>query len=125
MATQQYSNLLVYRQGTLLTEENKITISRDFANEGVITTAKGWAGTAKGAPTTKVEINSWVPAVGVEYDPGPDGVSARPINWTFIRGAQQMTVALVVKNDSTDHAAGSTAGIAFSLEGGLSEWKPL
>ncbi len=123
--TKTYSNLLVFRQGSLLTEENKITITRDFANEGVTTTARGWAGTAKGAPTTKVEINNWVPAKGVEYDPGPDGESSELIDWTFIRGAQQMTVALVVKNDGTDHAAGSAAGLSFSLEGGPSRWKPL
>jgi hypothetical protein len=121
---QRYANLLVYREGTLLTEENQVTIRRDFANKGVTTTARGLAGYVKGAPVMHITLRNAVPAKGVEYDPGPDGASATPKQYTLIRGAQSLTGKFVVMTDESSHQAGNESELNFDLEGPLVQWQP-
>jgi hypothetical protein len=122
---QRYSNILVYREGTLLTEENEVTVTRDFANKGVVTVAKGLSGYVKGAPVMKVSIRNAVPAKGVEYDPGPDGASATPKEYTFVRGSQSLTNKFVVMSDDTGHKAGDESHLNFDLEGPVAQWQQL
>lgn len=123
--SKQYANIIVYRDGVLLTEENKVKITRDFGNKEIITTARGFAGTVKGAAIMKVDITNAVPAAGVEYDPGPDGETAIPHDWTFIRGGQQITAKLIVMSDDTDHSAGGESSLSFSLVGPSAQWQQL
>ncbi len=122
---QRYTNMTVLREGSLLTEENQVTIQRDFANKGVTTVARGLAGYVKGAPMMHISIRNVVPAKGVEYDPGPDGASATPREYTFIRGAQSLTGKFVVMKDESGHQAGGETSLDFDLEGPLVQWQAI
>jgi hypothetical protein len=120
-----YSNILVHREGSLLTEENQVRISRDFANKEIVTVARGFAGIVKGAAITRVNIQNAVPAKGVEYDPGPDGASATPKTYTFIRGNQQLTGKFIVMNDESSHQANGESTLNYDLVGPPTQWEVL
>jgi|WetSurMetagenome_2_1015567.scaffolds.fasta_scaffold02064_15 hypothetical protein len=120
-----YSNIIVLREGTLLTEENQVRITRDFANREIFTVARGLAGIVKGAAIMRINIRNAVPAKGVEYDPGPDGAAAKPKEFTFIRGAQQLTGKMIVMQDETSHQANNESELNFDMVGPLTQWEPL
>ena len=123
--SRQYANIIVAREGTQITEETSIRVSRDFANKPVKTVARGFAGTVKGGPMMRVQIRNAVPAAGVEYDPGPDGASATPRTWTFIRGGQHLTAAMVVETDDTEHSVDNETVLNFDLVGPMQQWAAL
>jgi hypothetical protein len=120
-----YAPILAHREGVLLTEENQIDITRDFANKEIITVARGFAGIVKGAAITRVTVRNAVPMKGVEYDPGPDGASGKAREWTFIRGAQQLTGKFIILQDKTSHQASNESDLNFDLVGPPTQWEAL
>ncbi|MFA5186333.1 MAG: hypothetical protein WC551_07660 [Patescibacteria group bacterium] len=124
-STRLYANITVYKEGALFTEENQVRITRDYGNKPVYTVARGWAGIVKGASEIRVSIRSAVPSTGVEYDPGPDGVSCVKRTYTFVRGGQQLTADLMVLTDETGHQVNNESEMNYDLMGKMTQWSPL
>lgn len=120
-----YTNIEVFREGALLTEENSVRITRDAGIKEVFTTARGFAGISKGAAMMKVQIRNAVPAAGVEYDPGRDMATASLVEFTFFRAGKQMTGKFYVMQDETEHSVSAESQLSFDLVGPMQQWESL
>ena len=114
---QQYANAVVYLDGALATEENQVSVTREYALQHVATVAKGFAGATRGAPTMRVQIRNAVPKSGFEFDPGAKANAMEPVEVTVFVGGKKITQKMLVDSDSLSGGVNSSTEFNFDLIG--------
>jgi hypothetical protein len=126
---QIYSKVLVYINGSLLTENADVKLTRNAGLLPVNTTYKGFAGFTQGAPFIEVEVGNAVPLAGFEYDPGQDeddvvnngGFSFVTI--TLVAAGQTLTSDGGITGDDLSYAINTESKLNFRFHGEFADWQ--
>lgn len=117
MSTKLYSDIPVYIDGALATEENKVQIERDAGNQEVVTVARGFAGVSPGAMMMRVTVTQAIPAAGFENNLGKKMAARTPVEFTAFCGGQKITQKMYVMSDSLSGGANEKSDMSFVLHG--------
>ena len=115
MALQKYSNALVMLEGSLLTEENSVSIDKKSGLNPVHTVAKGFAGASQGAPEMTVRVDNAVPSADFEYLPDADVLEGKVVEITIFMAGKQTTAKGFIMDVSYSHAVNSEAKMSFNV----------
>lgn len=121
--TKLYSDIQVYVEGALLTEENHVTVTRDANFKEVDTVARGFAGVSRGSGRTTLQIRNAVPAAGVEFDPGSYMKALQTVEITLFRAGAQLTGKFYVRTDTSEHSVNAESSLNFDAIGPFVDWQ--
>ena len=119
MQAQLYSKIKVYINGSLLTEEAEVKLTRNSALLPVNTVNKGWAGFAVGAPSIEIEVTNAVPDAGFEYNSGPDQIGANFVQICLQAAGKSLVSNGGIMGDDLSHAVNSESKMSLRFHG---EW---
>jgi len=114
---QLYAVASVYVNGSLLAEEVSINITRESNSESIDTVALGYAGEVLGSLRAEVTVESAVPAVGFELDPGRFMGVMQEISFSLFVGNSTMTFKGFIVSDNFSHAVNGPASLSFKAKG--------
>jgi hypothetical protein len=115
MALQKYSNALVMLNGSLLTEENSVSVDKKSGLNPVHTTANGFSGMSQGAPEMTVRVDNAVPAADFEYLPDEAVLEGQVVEITIFMAGKQTTAKGFITDVSYSHAVNSEAKMSFNI----------
>lgn len=89
MATDLYTQGLIFVDGILAADCTEFSVDYDTQNNPVFTIAKGFAGITPGAGQTKVSISTAVPRAGYEIDYFKRALDNTPVEFIGWRGSSK------------------------------------
>lgn len=116
-----YTDIKVYADGALLTQQNQVQLSLDSGNKEVMTTALGFAGISPGAGITRAQIRNAILATGVEFNPIALMKSRRTVELTFFLAGQQITGDFFIMSATLSHAANAESELNFDCMSSLAD----
>lgn len=122
MSLELYTNILVLIDGTLLTEENRVTINRSANSIAQNTVAKGYAGESPGAGMVTITVDNCVPSKDFELDPGKYIFKNRKCQITLIAASRQLTTPGFIISDTLEHGVNAESKLEFQFRGSPAEW---
>jgi hypothetical protein len=122
---QLYTKVLVYVNGSLLTENADVKITRNSGLLPVNTTYRGFAGFTQGAPFIEIEIGNAVPLAGFEYDPGTDEQNANFVNLTLVAAGQTLSSDGGIMGDDLSYAINTESKLNIRFHGEFADWQSL
>jgi len=121
---QLYSLLYATIEGSLLTEEASINITRSTNSQPVNTVAKGYAGESPGAPMVEIDIDNAVPAADFEFDPGDNMATLTPAEVGVVGpGGKRLVAKGFIISDTLKHAVNSESMQGIKFRGRMPGWK--
>lgn len=120
---QLYTKVFVYINGSLLTENADVRITRNSGLLPVNTTYRGFAGFTQGAPFIEVEVGNAVPLAGFEYNPGQDEQNANFVNITLVAAGQTLSSDGGIMGDDLSYAINTESKLNFRFHGEFADWQ--
>ena len=120
---QLYTLIYALMNGSLLSEEASVSLSRETGSSPAKTVPKGYAGETPGAPMSELQISNMVPAAGMEFDAGQSMATMTPIEMGLLSHKKQLTFKGFIINDSIKHSASGEASYDFTVRGVFSKWE--
>jgi hypothetical protein len=119
----QYSLLFETINGTLLAQEQDITVRRTTNSQAVNTVPIGYAGESPGAAMCELDVQNAVPAAGFEYNAGQNMISLTPVKaFTLGPGGQQLKFTGQIISDTLRHGVNNPVTYSFSARGAFVDW---
>lgn len=122
-------NLLLYTvlytviDGTLLAEEQTVSISRTTNAQLIHTVAKGMSGVSPGSPIIEWDVESAVPSGGFEFDAGKKMLGLIPTQvYVLGPGGMALKGQAFIISDTITHAVDSPSKYTFKAVGPMSLW---
>lgn len=115
MALQKYSNALVLINGSLLTEENSVSIDKKSGLNPVHTTARGFAGVAQGAPEMTIRVDNAVPSADFEYLPDSDALEGQIVEVCVLMAGKQTVAKGFIMDVSYSHSVNGESKMSFNV----------
>lgn len=122
MSTKLYTNVPVYIDGALATEQNEVKVDRDLGNIPNVTTANGFAGVTPGAAQMTISLRNAVPAAGFENKLGGKAIARETVKLTILAGGATLTQNMYVMSDSLDGGAGKATELSYVFHGPWAKW---
>jgi len=119
---QLYALADVFVNGSLLAEEASVTIDRATNSQQVLTVNKGYSGESPGALMTEISVDSAVPAVGFELNPGLYMGALQAVEFTIFAGSKKLTFNGFIISDNFSHAVNTESKLSFKARGSFSDW---
>ncbi len=121
---QLYTLAYVTVNGSLLTEEASVTVSRSTGSQAVITVAKGYAGESPGAAMVEIDVANAVPAADFEFDAGANMKSLQEAEMGIVGpGGKTLVSKGFIISDSFKHSANSESMYDFKFRGQFAEFE--
>lgn len=119
----QYTLAFVTLSGTLLAQEQDVTVRRATNSQAVSTVPLGYAGESPGAAMVDIDVQNAVPATGFEFNAGQNMISLTPSK-VFIIGPnnQQLKCTVQIIQDTFRHGVNNPAVYSFSCRGAFKDW---
>jgi hypothetical protein len=123
MNSQNYTNILVYFDDALLTQQNKVSVRRSTGSSPVPTTALGYGGESPGVGMTEIDVSNAVPSLEMEFDPGRQMKLLKRGKITLLAAGKTLSVMGQVYEDGMDGGVNEATGFSFKFRGPFSEWQ--
>ena len=120
---QLYTRALVTVDGSLLTEEANVTVTRNSGSQAVMTVSKGYAGESPGSGTVEIDVSSAVPAADFEFDPGEKMFGNESVEISVVAAGKTLTAVGFIISDNFKHAVNSESMLEFKFMGGISKFE--
>lgn len=114
MASELYSQGLIFLDGILLAEAPDFEVSYNTNNQPVVTMAKGFSGITPGAGQADVTINEAIPRAGMELDFYKRAKERTPIKITGWRGSKKMQLEGFIMTIAEKHGVNSNASATIT-----------
>lgn len=121
-ATKLYTNIQVYIDGALATEQNEVQVGRDLGNIPNITTANGFSGVTPGAAQMTISLRNAVPASGFENKLGAKAIARETVKITLLAGGATLTQNMYLMSDSVDGGASKASELSYTFHGPWAKW---
>lgn len=119
----QYALIFPTMDGSLLVEEESVSIDRTTNSQPISTVAKGYSGESPGAGMCEFTVDSAVPASGFEFDMGKKMATLSTGHLYLIGpGGQQLKGEVFVFADSLKHGVNQKASYSFRARGPFTLW---
>jgi hypothetical protein len=118
-----YTKATVYIDGSLLSEESKVSIKRTTGAQIAKTVAKGLAGVTPGSPMMEISISSAVPSADFELNPGKYMKLLQPTEVTIFAAGRTLTTKGFVMSDSFTHAVDSASALDMEITAQWTDWQ--
>lgn len=115
MASELYTQGLIFADGILLAEAPDFEVSFNTNNQPVVTMAKGFSGVTPGAGQTDVTINEAIPRAGFEIDFYKRAKDRSAVKITGWRGAKKMQLEGFIMSISEKHGVNQNASATITL----------
>ena len=120
---QLYTVLYEVIDGTLLAEEQSVSIKRTTNAQIIHTVAKGMSGVSPGSPIVEWDVESAVPAGNFEFDAGKKMNGLIPTQvYTLGPGGMALKGQAFIIEDSLTHAVDSPSKYTFKAVGPMALW---
>jgi hypothetical protein len=121
-----YTLAFVTINGTLMAQEQDVTVTRTTNSQAVSTVGLGYAGESPGAAMCTIDVENAVPQAGFEYDAGQSMLSLTPVK-LFVLGPggvppQQLKFTGQIIQDTFGHGVNKAATYRFSARGSFVTW---
>ncbi len=111
---QLYTLLFFVGDGTLLSEEQDLSIARATNSQPVSTVAKGYSGESPGAGMVELDVTNAIPANGFEFDMGKKMAGLIPLDVQVLGpGGTSMRGKAFVVADTIRHGVNKEATYEF------------
>lgn len=125
MSQQLYTNASIYVDNKHLAEQASIGVDRKTNSQQVFTQGRmGLGGITPGAAYIEIKVESAVPAVDFEMDPGQfftDGL--RKCDVTVFAGGRSLTSEGWILDDNFSVAVNSEAKLSFTIICEMAKWQ--
>jgi hypothetical protein len=120
---QLYTILYVTTDGSLLQEEQTVSVARTTNAQLIHTVAKGMSGVSPGSPIVEWDVESAVPAVGFEFDAGKKMIGLIPTQLYMLGpGGFSLKGNCFIISDSLTGAVDSPTKYTFKAVGPMVLW---
>lgn len=124
MSQQLYTNASIYINSRHLAEQASVKVSRKSGANPVHTQGKGFAGMSPGSPFMEIQVESAVPAVDFEMDPGQFHVGRLvPFEVTVFAAGRTLTSTGWTTEDDFSSAVNSESKLNFTIIAEPAKWE--
>lgn len=117
-----YSKVFVYINGSLLTENADVKLTRHAGIAPVSTLFLGYAGPMQGSQFIEIEIGNAVPNAGFEFDPGLMESSGGPVNITLAAANATLSSDGNILEDNLSYAINNETKLEIRFHGEFANW---
>lgn len=118
-----YTLAFVTANGTLLAQEQQVTINRTTNSQPVSTVANGYSGESPGAAMVEIDVENAVPAAGFEFNAG-QAMLALAVTQVYVLGPGGQTYkgSVQIYADTFQHGVDAQAKYSFKCRGAMVDW---
>jgi hypothetical protein len=120
---QLYTNAHVYINGSCLSQESSVTISRTTNAQDVITVVGGFSGQVEGAKMLELTVENAVPSADFEMNPGSFMSNLDVVEFTVVAAGRTLTTTGFINSDNFSHAANTESKLSFSAKCKFADWE--
>lgn len=120
---QNYTNCYVYVNGSLLSQQNSVSIARKSGAQPVHTVVEGFAGMSPGSPTCEISIENAVPAADFELNAGPGLQRMTVYEFTFFAASRTLTTKGYITDDNFSGAVDSPSKLSMTVMAQFADWE--
>lgn len=121
MQTQLYTKVKVFVNGSPLSEEADVRLSRHSGLNPVHTIA-GFKGFSTGSPFLEIDVTNAVPNADFEYDPGADQENPNFVQITLQAAGRTLTSVGGIMGDDLSWSVNAESKLAFKFYGEFAQW---
>ena len=123
MSVQLYSNAFVTINGSLLTEEASVTVTKNSGLNPVMTVAKGFAGMSQGAATAEIDVDNAVPSADFEFNPDKFMRSGSTVEVGVIMAGRQTVFVGFITTATYSHSVNAESKLSFKITAGFENFE--